>query len=354
MLWRDSSDRRHRRVRVTTKAFPHGVLEVDLLLIGAGPVGLYGAYYAGFRGLSVCVVDALPQVGGQIAALYPEKLIYDVAGLPAVKGQDLVDSLAEQARPFAPTYLLGQEATHLEPAGGRWRVTTSTGQVVLAAAVVVTGGVGAVAPRPLPCGEAFLGRGLEYFVPQLDAFDGRDVVVVGGGDSAVDWALSAVGRARSVTLVHRRQRFRAHEHSLAQLRATDCAFLLDANLVALHGKTGVEAADVEVKGGPEPIRLRAELVVAALGFTMQLGPIEHWGLELVDRHVLVDSAMRASLPGIYAAGDITTYPGKVKLIATGFGEVATAVNNAAAALRPDIGLNPGHSSDTPPPAMDAA
>jgi thioredoxin reductase len=325
----------------------HADLTVDLAIIGAGPVGLYGGYYAGFRGLSVAVVDALPQVGGQVAALYPEKAIYDIAGFPAVRGQDLVDGLARQAAPFDPHYVLGTEAQRLEPAERGWQVTTSDGRRIRAGAVIITGGVGAVSPRPLPCGEEFLGRGLEYFVPRLSAFDGKDVVVIGGGDSAVDWALAAGERAASVTLVHRRRAFRAHAHSVRQLEASDCRLMYDSQVTAVHGEDAVEAVIVHAAGA-EPVRLPAQLVVAALGFVMQLGPIEDWGLDIDLRSIRVGTNMATNLPGVYAAGDITTYPGKVKLIAVGFGEVATAVNNAAAYLDPSAAVFPGHSTDAAP------
>lgn len=322
--------------------------DVDILLIGAGPVGLYGAYYAGFRGLSVAIVDALPSPGGQISAMYPEKGIYDVAGFPDIKGQALVDGLVEQAAAFEPTYLLHQQAQTLTPAGNRWEVTTSAGTVILATAVVITGGVGAVSPRQLTSAEAFLGRGLQYFVPQLDALDGQDVVVVGGGDSALDWALASVERARSTTLVHRRQQFRAHAHSVKLLQDTDCTSVFDAEVTAAVGQDALQSVEVLVKGEASPRVLKCSLLVAALGFTMKLGPIADWGIQLEERAILVDTAMRTNLPGVYAAGDITTYPGKVKLIAVGFGEAATAVNNAAALIQPEVGLAPGHSSDAVP------
>lgn len=326
-------------------------ITVDLLLVGAGPVGLYGAYYAGFRGLRVAVLDSLPQVGGQISALYPQKDIYDIAGFPRIKGQDLVDNLVEQAAPFGPRYVLGSEARTLRRDGDELVVTTADGIAVRARAVVITAGVGSASPRPLACGTEFLGRGLRYFVPDLSTFDGKDVVVVGGGDSAVDWALAAVGRARSVTVVHRRQVFRAHEHSVAQLRDSDCEFVLDAEVTRLVGDRRDQLGGVvlSVKGEQEPIRLDAQVVVAALGFKLNLGPIASWGLDLANRSVVVDAAMRTNLAGVFAAGDITTHPGKVKLIAVGFGEVATAVNNAAVLINPHLELSPGHSSDAPPP-----
>lgn len=320
--------------------------EVDVLIVGAGPVGLYGAYYAGFRGLSVVVMDSLPEPGGQVSALYPEKNIYDIAGFPQVRGQTLIDNLVEQAAPFAPHYLLGHQAETAEDApDGRVTITSAQGTVVRARSVVITGGVGSFSPRPLQCGRDFEGRGLCYFVPRLEELRGLDTIVVGGGDSAVDWALALIDVAHSVTLVHRRQAFRAHEHSVKKLRASPVRLVLDAELTELNGERQVSTARVKVKGSEDPLTLDAQAVVAALGFKADLGPLETWGLTLDRRRIAVDTAMRTGIPGIFAAGDIATYPGKVKLIAVGFGEVALAVNNAAASLQPELGLEPGHSSD---------
>jgi ferredoxin/flavodoxin---NADP+ reductase len=326
--------------------------EVDVLLVGAGPVGLFGAYYAGARGLSVAVIDSLSQLGGQVTAMYPEKQIYDIAGLPAVSGRELVRGLRAQAGQYAPTYLLGQEAQHHEaiPAADgpeRHLVTTSNGTRVSCGAVIVTGGIGTFTPRPLPAGEQFLGRGLDYFVPDTAGYAGKDVVVVGGGDSAIDWCLMLEPIAASVTLVHRREKFRAHAASVEQVRASRVRIITNAEVAALEGGTGVEKAVVQVKNG-DSHTLPCQQVVAALGFTANLGPLREWGLDLHDnRHLVVDSAMRTNLPGVFAAGDITDYDGKVRLIAVGFGEVATAVNNAAVHLDPGAQLFPGHSTDTP-------
>lgn len=320
--------------------------EVDVLIVGAGPVGLYGAYYAGFRGLTVALMDSLPEPGGQVSALYPEKNIYDIAGLPGVRGQTLIDNLLEQAAPFAPHYLLGQQAETAEHTPDGWvTITSDQGVVVRARAVIVTGGVGSFSPRPLPCGRDFEGRGLCYFVPRLEELRGLDTIVVGGGDSAVDWALALIDVARSVTLVHRRQAFRAHEHSVSRLRSSPVRLVLDAEVTELLGEQRVSAARVAIKGSPETLTVDSQAVVAALGFKADLGPLETWGLTLDRRRIVVDTAMRTGVPGIFAAGDIATYPGKVKLIAVGFGEVALAVNNAAASLQPEVGLEPGHSSD---------
>jgi thioredoxin reductase (NADPH) len=329
--------------------------QVDILIVGAGPVGLYGAYYAGVRGLSVAVVDSLSQVGGQVTAMYPEKDIYDIAALPVVSGRELIKGLEIQAGQYDPIYLLGQEARELsrtQDAEGRERlvVRTSVGSEVECGAVIVTGGIGTFTPRPLPAGEEFLGRGLEYFVPSKDAYVGKDVVIVGGGDSAIDWCLMLEPVAASVTLVHRREAFRAHAASVEQVRASTVDIVTNAQVVALDGGEGVEKAHVEVKGEEVPRVVACQQVVAALGFTANLGPLREWGMDLHDnRHLVVDTTMSTNVPGVYAAGDITDYQGKVRLIAVGFGEVATAVNNAAVHIDPDAQLFPGHSTDQPHP-----
>jgi thioredoxin reductase len=318
----------------------------DILIVGAGPVGLYGAYCAGFRGLRTAVVDALPQCGGQITALYPEKEIRDVAAVSSAKGRDMVEALKAQADTFSPTYLLGRQAvelTRLED--GRPQVTLSDGTVVEAGAVVLTSGIGTFTPRTLPAGEEFLGRGLSYFVPSLEEYRDRDVVVVGGGDSAVDWALALMPVARSLVLVHRRSAFRAHAASVQELHRSGIEIVTDAQVSALHGDEWLSEAHLTVDGEDELRVHKVDAVVAALGFISNLGPLAEWGVELDRRTIVVDTRMCTNLDGVYAAGDITSYLGKVRLMSVGFGEVATAVNNAAVALDPSLQLFPGHSTD---------
>ncbi|MEV0384863.1 NAD(P)/FAD-dependent oxidoreductase [Nonomuraea sp. NPDC050643] len=319
----------------------------DIAIIGAGPTGLYGAYCAGFRGLRTVVVDALPQVGGQISALYPEKEVRDVAGLPGILGRSLVDALKTQAAAYDPVYLLGRQAVELSRDEERRPVVTlSDGTAVRAGAVLLTSGIGTFTPRPLPGGDEWLGRGLDYFVPDLSEHTGRDVVVVGGGDSAVDWSLALAPLARSVTLVHRRAAFRAHAAGVAAARVAGVRIVVDSQVVALSGGDRVERAHLRTRDAADR-ELPADSVIAALGFISDLGPLAGWGLALRGRSVLVDQRMRTSLPGVYAAGDLTEYDGKVRLMSVGFGEVATAVNNAAVELDPGLSLFPGHSTDTP-------
>jgi thioredoxin reductase (NADPH) len=329
------------------------IVDVDILIVGAGPVGLFGAYYAGFRNLRTAVMDSLPELGGQITAMYPEKLIYDVAGFPAVKGRDLVANLKAQADKFSPVYLTGHKADGLvrladaESGAPRFEVTSDKGTVVRCGIVIVTGGIGTFTPRPLPAGSEYLGKGLSYFVPDPHALAGKDVVIVGGGDSAFDWALGLHDIAKSVTLVHRREVFRAHAHTVAEVQKTAVRILTNAEIKSVEGVDHVESVTVGVGG--EAIELPCQALVAALGFTANLGPLLTWGIEIQDRrHVLVDTRMSTNERGIFSAGDITEYPGKVRLIVVGFGEVATAVNNAAALLDPESPVFPGHSTDAIP------
>ena len=323
--------------------------EVDLLIVGAGPTGLFAAYYAGFRELTTAIVDSLPEPGGQVTAMYPEKMIFDVAGFPAVRGRDLVTALVEQTDQWKPYYLLGRKATTLsEVDGGGFDVGLDGGTVIRAGAVLITAGMGEFTPRPLPAGDGWLGRGVVNFVPAPEVHRGQDIVVVGGGDSAFDWVLSLHPIARSVTLVHRRNKFRAFASTVRQVQELGVPIITDAQVVELRGDSaGLAEVELAVKGesGQESRILPAQTVVAALGFTADHGPFESWGLEIDRRAIAVDSTGKTARERIYAAGDIAGYPGKVKLIATGFGEAATAVNNIAVALNPEAHLFPGHSSD---------
>lgn len=318
-------------------------VETDLLIIGAGPTGLFGAYYAGFRGLRVAVVDSLPELGGQITAMYPEKQILDVAGFPSIKGKDLVAGLVAQADTASPAYFLDRTASTLTSTPESVTVGLDDGTQITAGAILITAGIGKFSPRPLPAGEGWLGRGLEFFVPDFDPYIGKDVVIVGGGDSAFDWALHLEPIAKSVALVHRRDAFRAHQRTVDAVRASSTEIITKAEVTALKGGETLEAIEITHDG--EIMVRDAQAVVAALGFVADLSAMQEWGVELQKRHVIVDSAMRTNLPRVFAAGDITEYPGKVRLIAVGFGEVATAVNNAAVAIDPSAHVFPGHSSE---------
>ncbi len=319
--------------------------DVDLAIVGAGPTGLYAAYYAGFRGLSTAIIDALPEPGGQVTAMYPEKAIFDVAGFLSIKGRDLVANLVEQAAQFQPTYLLGVRAEKLAyDEEGRPILTLSDGASLRCGAVIITGGLGSFTSRPLPAADAFAGEGVLFFVKHLHELEGHDVVIVGGGDSAFDWALALHPLAKSVTLIHRRDKFRAHAHTVARVKEAPVEIIVNAEVTQIFGDGRVTGCEVVVRGG-QPRKMPADTIVAALGFTADLGPLAEWGLALDKRHILVDTTTATNLPRIFAAGDISEYPGKVRLIATGFGEAAVAVNNAAVAIDPTAHLFPGHSSD---------
>lgn len=323
-------------------------VEVDLVIVGAGPTGLFATYYAGFRGHRIALVDSLPELGGQVTAMYPEKQILDVAGFPSVKGRDLVSGLVAQAATADAVHLLGRTASTLVHGPDGIELGLDDGTLVRAGAMIITAGIGKFSPRPLPAGEGWLGRGLEFFVPSFAPYVDKDVVIVGGGDSAFDWAVHLEPIARSVTLVHRRDAFRAHERTVEQVRASSVRIVTRAEVTALRAAaddpTG-PLAEIDVTDPDGLTTYPCQAVVAALGFVADLGPIQQWGVEVHKRHVVVDPSMRTSLDRVFAAGDITEYPGKVRLIAVGFGEAATAVNNATVAIDPTAKVFPGHSSE---------
>ena len=320
-------------------------VDVDMCVVGAGPTGLYAAYYSGFRGWSTAVVDALPEVGGQITAMYPEKDIFDVAGFPAVRGRVLVEELRKQADQFTPQYLLGDQAVSIDtPEGGPVTLSLAGGETVRAKAAIITGGIGSFKPRPLPAGGEWEGRGLVFFVPQPDDHADKDVVIVGGGDSALDWAHMLYPIAKSVTVVHRRDQFRAHASMVDKARDLGIELITPCEVTAIRGDDRVTEVEVTSKTDGSLRVLPADTVVAALGFIANIGPMSEWGLELEKRHIRVDTTMATNLPGVFAAGDIAVYPGKVPLISIAFGEAALAVNNAAPIVSPELGVFPGHSS----------
>ena len=316
-----------------------------MLIIGAGPSGLYAAYYAGFRGFSVVVLDVLAEPGGQISAMYPEKDIYDIAGFAKIKGRALVNGLLEQANQFNPTYVLGERADSLTTSeDGPVTVVTDKGTQITAKTVVITGGIGSFTPRELPTGSEFAGRGLVYFVPRLEEHRDKDVVIVGGGDSAFDWALSLHGIAKSISIVHRRDTFRAHAATVDQVKAIGVKIITNSEVTAVSGTDCVTGVTIAAKETGEETYLPANTIVAALGFIANIGPISDWGLDLEKRRIVVDTTMQTNLPRVYAAGDITTYKGKVALISVGFGEAGLAVNNATPYIDDSQGIFPGHST----------
>lgn len=320
------------------------MIQVDVVIIGAGPAGLYATYYAGFRGFSVMVVDALSEIGGQITAMYPEKEIFDIAGFPAVKGRDLIDGLIKQAESAKPVYKLATRVEKLEEITDGIKLTLDSDEVIEAKVVVIAGGIGAFTPRPLPVGMQWLGKGLVHFVPTLSDHVGKDVVIAGGGDSAFDWAYTLHPIAKSVTLVHRRDAFRAHAATVELVKNLGVELITSAEISAIDGDEKINSVEITFKETGEKRLLECDTVVAALGFIANIGPIAEWGLQLEKRHILVDTSMQTSVKRVFAVGDIATYEGKVPLISVGFGEAALAINNAAPYIDEHSGIFPGHSS----------
>ena len=320
----------------------------DLTIIGGGPTGLYAAFYAGLRQMKTKVIDSLPQLGGQLSALYPEKYIYDVAGFAKVLSKDLVQMLAEQATQYEPTICLDEKVHTLQQNGDGVPMTITTDRATHhTKTVVLAAGMGAFMPKKLdlPRIDEMVGRGVQYFVADTSGLVGRRLVIVGGGDSALDWALGLHPQAAACTLVHRSDRFRAHEDSVAKLMESPVDVRTFHELKEIHGDEHVEAVTIFDNRTGEETLIPCDNLLLNLGFLTNLGPIKEWGLTLEKNKVTVSTTMQTNLPGVYAAGDICTYPGKLLLIATGFGEAAIAVNYAKTYIDPAAKAFPGHSSD---------
>lgn len=325
----------------------------DFTIVGAGPTGLFAAFYAGLRGMSTKIIEALPEPGGQLSVLYPEKFIYDVPGHPKIVAQDLVRLLLEQVRLFEPEFVYGQRIdtlTRKDVDGEQvWRLGTAT-EVHLSRTVLLSAGIGAFAPTKLdrPGVDEFEGRGVHYFVKDKRPFRGKKVLIVGGGDTAVDWAMNLKDWAGQITLIHRRDEFRAHEASVAALRASNIPMLTHWEIKRVHGDGTVRGATIyENRVGTET-ELEVDAVLINIGFKAALGPISSWGLEMADvRHLRVNGFMATNLPGVFAAGDIAAVEGSepLNLIVTGFAQAAIAANAAKAKLDPKARLFPGHSSE---------
>jgi len=322
----------------------------DITILGAGPTGLFALFYAGMRGVSAQIIDALSEPGGQLTALYPEKYIFDVAGFPRVLAKDLVAGQLEQAKQFGFPMHFNQRVVSLEEDGGTFTLVTETDRFPTKA-IVIAAGIGAFSPRrlPQPCAEAWYGKGIHDRVIDPEGFRGKQVLIIGGGDSAFDWAHQLLDRASSVTLVHRSDRFRAHAATVEEIRAA-CAEGR-ARMLTFHelhdiAGNGNQLATVVLKDikAKTTITIDCDAILPMLGFVSDLGTIGEWGLNLEKDEIAVNSTMETGRQGIWAAGDITTYPGKLKLIATGYSEAAIAVNQAVHWIYPEKKVNPGHSS----------
>jgi ferredoxin/flavodoxin---NADP+ reductase len=321
---------------------------VDLAIIGGGPTGLFAAFYAGLRGMSVKIIDSLELLGGQLVTLYPEKYIYDVGGFPKILAKDLAQNLIDQAMQYQPHICLGQRVQKLEEDSAQkiFSVHTQTG-IHRARTILIAAGVGAFEPKVLPLPEAagYVGRGIHYFVRELKIMHGKRVLIVGGGDSAVDWANTLLPVAAGITLIHRRDQFRAHEKAVEQMRRGPVKILTFHELKRIEGGDFVERAIVYDNRTNAEQTLTVDAILVNVGFHNSLGPIKDWGLNIEGGSIKVDFMMQTNRPGIFAAGDIAAFPGKLKLIASGFGDACVAVNYAKHYLDPTAHIFPGHSSN---------
>lgn len=319
----------------------------DLTIIGAGPAGLFTAFYGGMRSASVKLIESLPHTGGQLTALYPEKYIYDVAGFPKIRAQELVNNLEEQLKMFDATLCLGQSIETVEKLeDDSFKLTSHTGEVHYSKVIIITAGNGAFEPRRLGIGNCddFENINLHYYVNNMNEFTDKKVAILGGGDSAVDWALMLEPIAEQVTLIHRRDQFRAHESSIEQLKASSVELLTPFVPTDIETSDKIDRLVLQETRGEKIIKLDVDAVICNYGFVSKLGPIANWGLDIERNSIVVNQKMETSIPGIYAVGDINTFDGKVKLIATGFGEGPTAVNNAMQFIDPKARIQPKHST----------
>lgn len=326
----------------------------DFTIIGGGPTGLFGAFYSGLRQMRTKLIDSMPQLGGQLSALYPEKYIYDVGGFPKVLAKDLVAQFADQALQYNPTVCLSEKVVKLErvgddsAAGGYLVMTTDKGKVHYSRTVLLAAGVGAFLPRKMdiPDLDRLEGLGVHYFVTDPSTLVGKRMVIVGGGDSAFDWAMALGPQAASCLQIHRTDRFRAHEDTIQKVQALESVELRTFfELKALHGEEHLEAVTLFDNRTGEEQRVECDALLLNLGFLTNLGPIKEWGLDIEKNTIKVDSTMRTNIAGVYSAGDICSYVGKLKLIATGVGEAGTAANFAKTYLDPGSKAFPGHSSE---------
>ncbi|AYV67623.1 MULTISPECIES: NAD(P)/FAD-dependent oxidoreductase [Niallia] len=318
----------------------------DITVIGGGPVGMFTAFYGGMRQATVKIIESLPTLGGQLTALYPEKYIYDIAGFPKIRAQELVDNLEEQMKKFEQSIVLEQAVQTVEKQGdGIFKITTDK-EVHYSKTIIITAGNGAFQPRKLELEQAkeYEGKNLHYFINDLNQFAGKRVMVFGGGDSAVDWALMLEPIADTVYLAHRRDKFRAHEHSVENLKNSKVNIKTPYIPSELVGDEEIKQVILENVTTQEKEIIDVDAVIVNYGFVSSLGPIKEWGFDIQKNSIVVNSKMETNIPGIYAAGDICTYDGKVKLIATGFGEAPTAVNNAKTYMDPKARVQPLHST----------
>lgn len=319
----------------------------DITIIGGGPVGLFAAFYGGMRNAKVKIIDSLPQLGGQVSMLYPEKDIYDIPALPVITGEELTTNLTVQISRFNQTICLDEEVLDVvKQEDGIFELTTSK-EKHYSKAVIIAAGNGAFQPRKLEIdgAEKYERKTLHYYVNNIEQFKDRNVVICGGGDSAVDWALTLEPIAKKVSLVHRRNKFRAHEHSISLLEQSSVEILTPFVPHALSGNDHqLDTVTLKEIRSDNEIEVEVDDFLVNYGFTSSIGPMKHWGFDVSRNEIPVNTKMETTIPGIYAIGDVCTYNGKIKLIATGFGEGPTAINNAMSYINPDERVQPMHST----------
>ena len=330
---------------------------VDVTIIGGGPCGLFAAFYAGLRGMSVRIIDSLPELGGQLTALYPEKYVYDMPGFPKVLAKDLARELIAQGTQFDPELVLEETAQALaQEADGTYTITTARGLSLPTRTIIVSAGAGAFSPTKIGVAreEEYVGKGIHYGVRDKSLFNGKRLMILGGGDSAFDWALNLMDTAGPISLVHRRDVFKAHEESIEQVRNSPVEMKLWYAVKELHGEDGLSGVTLEDTRTKELHLHECDHVIVNIGFKSSLGPLKEWGMTIEKNQIVVDDKYETNLTGVFAVGDVCAFPGKLKLIATGVGEAATAVCFAKQRLDPAAKLFPGHSSDMDvPPGQPA-
>lgn len=317
----------------------------DITIIGAGPSGMFAAFYAGLRNAKTKIIDSLPQLGGQLATLYPEKYIYDIPGHPEIKAGDLIVNLEKQLTSFSHTYCLEEEVLDIKKIEDDVIEITTSKETHYSKAVILALGNGSFQPRKLDIegSEKYEDHGLDYFVNDLMKYAGKKVAIAGGGDSAIDWALMLEPIAEEVSIVHRRDQFRGHEHSVAKLNASSVNIMTPYVIKDVVGNGKLNEVVLQKVKSEETVNLTVDHLIVNYGFNSTLN-IKNWSIDGSRQGIKVNSDMSTSIPGVYACGDIALYDGKIKLIATGFGEAPTAVNNALHFVDPKFRTQPGHSS----------
>ncbi|MFB4213965.1 NAD(P)/FAD-dependent oxidoreductase [Shouchella sp. JSM 1781072] len=317
----------------------------DITIVGGGPVGMFTAFYAGMRQASVKLIESLPELGGQLQALYPEKFVYDVAGFPKVRARDLVSGLKAQMAQFDTQVCLNEEVLEVTKEEHCFVIRTNHGNHY-SKTIIITAGNGAFKPRTLKLSneDLFKGKNIHYEITNLERFKGREVVVFGGGDSAVDWALMLEEICLKVTVVHRRDRFRAHDYSVKCLKESSASVLTPYVPIEIRGDEQIESVLVKEVKGEKHVLVEADDFIVNYGFISNLGPINDWGLDIEKNSILVNEIGETNIPGIYAVGDVATYRGKVKLMAAGFGEAPIAVSHAKVFIDPSSSLHGAHST----------